>query len=106
MNKQKLISVLQSRIAKRRKYLAEGWELFDDLRRDEDKEHEAYYFVVTLINVGNEQKEDKQVLKQLIEDARHKQHYVEVVYDMNKELQVLRRELARYKLSVDGLGGM
>ena len=45
-------------------------------------------------------------MKQLVEDARHKQHYVEVVYDMNKELQVLRRELARYKLSVDGLGGI
>ena len=63
MNKQKLISTMQSRIAKRRKYLAEGWELFDDLRRDEDKEHEAYYFVVTLINVGNEQKVDKALLK-------------------------------------------
>lgn len=70
MNKQKLISVLQSRIAKRRNYLADGWELFDELKRDGDTEHEAYYFIVTLINVGKEQKEDKLVLKQLVEDER------------------------------------
>lgn len=70
MNKQKLISVLQSRIAKRRDYLADGWELFDDLKRDEDTEYEAYYFIVTLINVGKEQKEDKQILRQLVEDER------------------------------------
>lgn len=106
MTRQKLISVLQSRIAKRRNYLAGGWELFDELKRDDYTEHEAYYFIVTLINVGKEQKEDKQILKQLIRDARCKQHYVEVVYDMNKELQVLRRELARYKYSVDGFGGV
>lgn len=106
MTRQKLMSALQSRIAKRRNYLADGWELFDELRRDEDKEHEAYYFVVTLINNGKEQKVDKAILKQLIHDARCKQHYVEVVYDMNKELQVLRRELARYKLSADGMGGV
>jgi hypothetical protein len=63
MNKQKLISVLQSRIAKRRNYLADGWELFDDLKRDEDTEYDAYYFIVTLINVGKEQKVDKALLK-------------------------------------------
>ena len=70
MNKQKLISVLQARIAKRRNYLSDGWELFDDLKRDEDTEYEAYYFIVTLINVGKEQKEDKAILKQLVEDER------------------------------------
>ena len=70
MSKLKLMSVLQSRIAKRRNYLADGWELFDELKRDEDTEFEAYYFIVTLINVGKEQKEDKQILKQLVEDER------------------------------------
>lgn len=70
MNRQKLISALQSRIAKRRNYLADGWELFDELKRDEDTEYETYYFIVTLINVGKEQKEDKQILKQLVEDER------------------------------------
>jgi len=70
MNKQKLISALQSRIAKRRNLLEDGWELFDDLQRDEDTEYDAYYFVVSLIKTGYEQKVDKQLLRQLILDER------------------------------------
>jgi hypothetical protein len=65
LNKQKLVSALQSRIAKRRNLLADGWELFDDLRRDEDTEYDAYYFVVSLIKTGYEQKVDKALLKML-----------------------------------------
>ena len=99
MSKLKLISVLQSRIANNRNLLRYLWEEYND--------YEEFCFYskevkTRAIIVGERQKEDKQILKQLIEDARHKQHYVEVVYDMNKELQVLRRELARYKYSVDG----
>ena len=103
MNKQKLISVLQSRIAKRRSQITYAWYEYTiclvlgdsgNLNKRDCKKF--------AIELGKIQKEDKQILKQLIEDARHKQHYVEVVYDMNKELQVLRRELARYKYSVDG----
>lgn len=95
MNKQKLISVLQSRIAKRRKLLKTGWNSF----ADKDYKHDRWFLKVRMIKLGIEQKHDKQILKQLVEDSRHKQHYVEVVYDMNKELQVLRRELASYKIT-------
>ena len=103
MNKQKLISVLQSRIARRRQAIKSGWDCYCQHNPENYNLTSLKDFAIEL---GVQQKEDKQILKQLIEDARHKQHYVEVVYDMNKELQVLRRELARYKLSVDGLGGM
>lgn len=97
MNKQKLISVLQSRIAKRRMLLASSWELFEELKTENINDSKVWK--VHLLDVGNTQKEDKQILKQLVMDARHKQHYVEVVYDINKELQVLRRELASYKIT-------
>lgn len=54
MNKQKLISVLQSRIAKRRKKIT----FFS--------EHEKNYTA----RLALEQKEDKQILKQLVQDER------------------------------------
>ena len=66
MKKQKLISVLQSRIAKRRMLLASGWELFYEL----DSENDLEIWKTNLLSVGITQKEDKQVLKQLVEDER------------------------------------
>lgn len=98
MTRQKLISVLQSRIAKQKTYITLTWIDYQLVSHEGDKK----LFKEYAIKLGIEQKHDKLILKQLIHDARCKQHYVEVVYDMNKELQVLRRELARYKLSVDG----
>lgn len=95
MNKQKLISVLQSRIAKQKTYITLTWIDYQLTSHEGDKK----LFKEYAIKLGVEQKYDKQILKQLVEDARHKQHYVEVVYDMNKELQVLRRELASYKIT-------
>ena len=68
MNKQKLISVLQSRIAKRRMYLASYWELFEELVANGAESQEP--LKVHLLRIGDEQKEDKQILKQLVEDER------------------------------------
>lgn len=96
MNKQKLISVLQSRIAKRRSSINNFWEAY---YQDNTQGLNLDTFKKVAINTGKVQKEDKQILKQLVMDARHKQHYVEVVYVINKELQVLRRELASYKIT-------
>lgn len=66
MNKQKLISVLQSRIAKRRMLLKTGWNSF----ADKDYKHDRRFLKFRLIKLGLEQKEDKQILKQLVEDER------------------------------------
>jgi hypothetical protein len=98
MSKLKLMSVLQSRIAKRKTYLGTAWQLYSEIKAREEH-YQAHHWKVAVNNVGKLQKEDKQILKQLVEDARHKQHYVEVVYVINKELQVLRRELASYKIT-------
>lgn len=68
MNKQKLISVLQSRIAKRRMLLASYWELFEELVEEGSSDSEP--FKVHLLKMGTTQKEDKQILKQLVEDER------------------------------------
>ena len=59
MNKQKLISVLQSRIAKRRFYI--NWAKVHNLTRATNS-----YLQRTVL----EQKQDKQILKQLIVDER------------------------------------
>lgn len=68
MSKQKLISVLQSRIAKRRSLLASSWELFEELKTENINDSKVWK--VHLLDVGNTQKEDKQILKQLVEDER------------------------------------
>lgn len=64
MSKLKLMSVLQSRIAKRRILLASGWELFYEL----DSENDLEIWKTNLLSVGITQKEDKQILKQLVMD--------------------------------------
>lgn len=66
MNKQKLISVLQSRIAKRRKLLRTGWYSFGD----KDYKHDRWFLKTRMINLGIQQKEDEAILKQLVEDER------------------------------------
>jgi len=68
MNKQKLISILQSRIAKRRMLLASYWELFEELVEEGCSDSKP--FKVHLLKTGIEQKVDKQILKQLVEDER------------------------------------
>ncbi len=59
MNKQKLISALQSRIAKRRKSLKTGWYNFGD----KDYKHDRRFLKIRMINLGIEQKVDKALLK-------------------------------------------
>lgn len=98
MNRQKLISVLQSRIAKRRNRLAQGWELLDELKHSENN-HEAYYWVVTLVNVGVEQKQDKAILKQMYVDTNRQESYENTLYRMDNEIHKLHRQLASYKLT-------
>ena len=69
MNKQKLISVLQSRIAKRRNSLGGCWEYWHSICNMGYLD--AYIKVKAhAIRLGLEQKEDKQILKQLVEDER------------------------------------
>ena len=71
MLKQKLISVLQSRIAKRRKRISSGWLFYKELYDNPDtKNFDAKCIKDSLLGVGIEQKEDKQILKQLVEDER------------------------------------
>lgn len=67
MNKQKLISVLQSRIASRQVYLAEGWEYYNEIHPSST---EKKYIKDLLISTGQLQKEDKAILRQLILDER------------------------------------
>lgn len=69
MNKQKLISVLQSRIAKRKAYLGTAWQLYSEIKAREEN-YQAHHWKVAVNNVGKLQKEDKQILKQLVEDER------------------------------------
>lgn len=69
MNKQKLISALQSRIAKRRNDLKILWKKYQSLG---DFTSFGYiYFIKERANtLGEEQKVDKQLLRQLIVDER------------------------------------
>jgi hypothetical protein len=64
MNKQKLISVLQSRITKRKAVITFFWKEYEKYERlctiDKDTAQE----------LGYEQKVDKQLLRQLIVDER------------------------------------
>lgn len=69
MNKQKLISVLQSRIAERKAYLGTAWQLYLDIKAREEC-YQAHHWKVAINNVGMLQKEDKQILKQLVKDER------------------------------------
>lgn len=67
MSKLKLMSVLQSRIANNRNLLRYLWEEYNDY------EELCFYskeVKTRAIIVGERQKEDKAILKQLIEDER------------------------------------
>ena len=67
MSKLKLMSVLQSRIANNRNLLRYLWEEYNDY------EELCFYskeVKTRAIIVGERQKEDKQILKQLVEDER------------------------------------
>ena len=72
MNKQKLISVLQSRIAKRRALINYNWFVYTQQENSEWGVSKDKKIVAKLdaIFTGIEQKEDKQILKQLVEDER------------------------------------
>jgi len=69
MSKLKLISVMQSRIAKRKAYLGTAWKLYSEIVAREEQ-HQAYHWKNAVNNVGKQQKEDKAILKQLVEDER------------------------------------
>ena len=68
MNKQKLISVLQSRIAESRTFLASSWELYEELKTKNVNDSKVWK--AHTVAVGITQKENKQILKQLIMDER------------------------------------
>lgn len=71
MNKQKLISVLQSRIAKREKQIAHEWFIFhyEGCEFDWD-EWDKIGARELAIRLGEFQKQDKAILRQLILDER------------------------------------
>lgn len=89
MNKQKLISVLQSRIAKRRMHLASYWELFEELVAEDSGDSEA--FKMHLLRLGDEQKEDKLVLKQLVEDEREIDNRKQFQHDCDVRILYLEK---------------
>jgi hypothetical protein len=65
MSKLKLMSVLQSRISNRRALLSSSWEFLKELPL-----REAKVWKERILDVSLEQKQDKQILKQLIVDER------------------------------------
>lgn len=67
MPKLKLMSVLQSRIAKRRSSISNFWEAY---HQDNSQGLNLDTFKKVAINTGRVQKEDKQILKRLVEDER------------------------------------
>lgn len=97
MNKQKLISVLQSRVAKRRMHLASYWELFEELVAEDSGDSEA--FKMHLLRLGDEQKEDKQILKQLVKDERG--HKLQALYykNLSDYTKQVERKLASYTMT-------
>lgn len=66
MTRQKLISALQSRIAKQKTYITLTWIDYQLTSHEGDKK----LFKEYAIKLGVEQKHDKQILKQLVEDER------------------------------------
>lgn len=98
MNKEKAISSLQSRIAKRKNEIRRMWKvcgrfgIFTKTPIVEETIRVAILF-------GHEQKLDKALLKLLHEDVRKQQCYADVVYDLQEQNQYYRRALASYKLT-------
>lgn len=96
MNKQKLISVLQSRIANNRNLLRYLWEEYNDY------EELCFYSKEVknrAINVGERQKEDKAILKQLVEDERG--HRLQALYykNLSDYTKQVERKLASYTMA-------
>lgn len=89
MNKQKLISVLQSRIAKRKMLLASSWELFEELKAENINDSKIWK--VHLLEVGTTQKEDKQILKQLVEDEREIDNRKQFQHDCDVRILYLEK---------------
>lgn len=98
MNKQKAISSLQSRIAKRKNELRRWWKTYSsygEFTRSVVIENTK----IIAILIGDEQKLDKALLKLLYADAMKQQYYADVVYDLQEQNQYYRRALASYKLT-------
>lgn len=98
MNKQKAISSLQSRIAKRKNELGRWWKVcgrFGIFTKTPVVEET----IRVAIMIGNEQKFDKALLKLLYADAMKQQYYADVVYDLQRQITNYRRQLASYKLT-------
>ena len=98
MNKQKVISALQSRIAKRKNIINSYWRVYKELTESASflLMKEAKSMAILL---GNEQKLDEALLHLLYNARNQKQRYVEIVYDLQKQNQYYRRALASYKLT-------
>jgi len=79
MNKQKLISELQSRITKRKESIKYFWKEYEKYRRFYTADR------ITAQQLGYEQKFDKQLLRQLIVDERELKELREIKYLMYSE---------------------
>lgn len=86
MNNQKLISILQSRIAKRKKMIT-----FFLKHASRDKSYNK--------QLAMEQKQDKQIMKALIDAERKYKYHANTCHRLTQEVLKLRRQLASYKLT-------
>lgn len=69
MTNQKLISILQSRISKRKYYLTTSWQLYEKVKAEQDFLR-AHYWKKAVNLVSKQQQEDKAIMRALIEAER------------------------------------
>lgn len=86
MSNQKLISILQSRIAKRRKMIT-----FFLSHASREKSYNK--------QLATEQKQDKQIMKALIEAERKYEYHTDTCWRLTQEVLKLRKQIASYKLT-------
>lgn len=99
MNRQKLISVLQSRIAKRKRELKDLWMMYNLDKEFTKMNLDFSVFKRDAIELGVIQKQDKAILKQMHTDTNRQESYENDLYRMDNEIHKLRRQLASYKLT-------
>lgn len=99
MNRQKLISVLQSRITKRKRELKDLWLMYNLDKKFTKMNLDFSSFKRDAIELGVVQKQDKTILKQMYVDMNRQESYENNLYWMDFEIRKLRRQLASYKLT-------
>lgn len=94
VSNQKLISILQSRIAKRKIMLSNLWR-GSHPQIDWDSET----FKLAALEISVVQKQDKQIMKALIAAECKYEYHANTCHRLTQEVLKLRRQLASYKLT-------